>query len=366
MNIAIFSPNKNPYSETFIQAHKKFLNGNVFYFYGRRGNIKLEKQKVNLGILDRLHLKKIKEIDKVNQAVYNDALILKFLKQLSIKVILVEYGIHAHSLLPLLKKSKVPFVVHFHGYDATQKNVLKQTNQYKDVFKSVSKVVAVSKVMEQKILNLGCPQEKLVYNVYGPRPEFLTITPNFSKKQLIAIGRFTDKKAPYYTLFAFKEVLKTVPEAQLLMAGDGALLNTCKNLVHYWQMENNVTFLGVITPDTYQKLLQESIAFVQHSITAANGDMEGTPLSILEASAAGIPVISTIHAGIPDVIINEVTGLLCEEHQVEVMAQHMITLLSNESLAKQMGEAGKKNIKKHFTLERHIKELDTILKQAIE
>ena len=75
-------------------------------------------------------------------------------------------------------------------------------------------------------------------------------------------------------------------------------------------------------PDTIIELVQHlksSTAFAQHSITAENGDMEGTPVGIVEASYAGLPVISTFHAGIPDVINNRETGLLVEEHDVEEM-----------------------------------------------
>src|SRR5690606_18550174 len=125
------------------------------------------------------------------------------------------------------------------------------------------------------------------------------------------------------------------------MAGDGQLLNICKNLVKYLNLQSHVEFPGIITPETYRKYLEESLAFLQHYITTETGDMERTPLAVLEASAAGIPVISTNHAGIPDVIIDGETGLLCKEHDVEGMAQHMITLLDNPEKAKRIGAAGK-------------------------
>src|SRR5690606_7951411 len=108
------------------------------------------------------------------------------------------------------------------------------------------------------------------------------VQPTFSKKQFVAIGRFTDKKAPYYTLMAFKEAIKNHPDATLIMAGDGQLLNMCKNLVRFFKIENQVAFPGVISPEKFRELLSESLAFVQHSITAENGDMEGTPLAVLE------------------------------------------------------------------------------------
>lgn len=364
MNIALFTPSKNPYSETFIQAHKNRLPGKVFYFYGKRGHINLEGKILKNNSIDRIGFKIKKKIGIEKNKSFNDLQILKALKKYKIEKILIEYGTHAYNLQPLLLKCKLPLVVHFHGYDASKKEVLTNTNNYKEVFLNASKIITVSRVMEQKLLHLGCPKEKMVYNVYGPQPEFLTLQPTFSKKQLIAIGRFTDKKAPYYTILAFQKVLLKHPDATLLMAGEGQLLETCKNLVKHLQIEKQVQFLGVITPQQYRNLLTASIAFIQHSITPESGDMEGTPLAVLEASAAGVPVIATQHAGIPDVVIHNTTGLLCEEHDVTTMAQHIDALLSDVALAQQMGAAAKANITQHFTLQRHIALLYQTLKEA--
>jgi glycosyltransferase involved in cell wall biosynthesis len=213
-------------------------------------------------------------------------------------------------------------------------------------------------------LGLGCPKEKLVYNVYGPKNGFLDIKPKFTKLQFISIGRFVDKKAPYYTILAFKKVQEEFPEAKLIMAGNGSLLNMCKNLVRYYKLEDSVEFTGIITPKMFMVYLKESLAFVQHSITAENGDAEGTPVAILEASAAGIAVVSTIHAGIPDVIEDGRTGLLVQEHDVMGMARNMIRLIEEPNLAQELGSKGKENIKNNFTLQRHIDVLDSLIEKC--
>ncbi len=363
MNIAIFTPNLNPYSETFIQAHKKYLKDKVFYYYGAR-NIQLEGTSYLSTSWERRVLNLKRRLLKKPSNFVQETIILNSLKKNKIDVVLAEYGTHAHFILPYIKKAGLPLVVHFHGYDASMVAVVEKHEKYKAVFKYASKVVAVSRKMEQMLLEMGCPSEKLVYNVYGPQPEFLEVQPNFSKKQFVAIGRFTDKKAPYYTILAFKKAIEKHSEAKLIMAGDGQLLNTCKNLVKHLGIEAQVEFPGIIAPERYRQVLAESLGFVQHSITAESGDMEGTPLAILEASAAGIPVISTIHAGIPDVIIHGETGLLCEEHDVEGMANNMIALLDDEAFAKKMGKAGKRNILANFSMERHINALQEILENS--
>ncbi|WP_166963669.1 glycosyltransferase [Yeosuana marina] len=361
MNIAIFSPSKNPYSETFIQAHKNYLKGNVFYYFGSGSQIQLEDHARLMPLLRYKILRVFAKLFGKPSSYLWQEQVLYSLKVNSIDTILVEYGTHAYHLKQVLIDSGLPVAVHFHGYDASIKSVIKSCNFYKGVFEYANKIIAVSRVMETALIGLGCPKDKLVYNVYGPQKIFETIIPQFSKKQFLAVGRFTNKKAPYYTILAFKEVVKIYPEARLLMAGDGPLLSTCKNLVKHYNLSEYVKFLGVITPEVYCDLLKESLTFVQHSITAEDGDMEGTPLSILEASAAGLPVISTNHAGIPDVIVHNETGLLCDEHDVHEMSNNMLKVLEDLEMAKRLGRSGKDRIQTYFTLDRHISALQTVL-----
>jgi len=364
MNIALLSPNQNAYSETFIQAHKNLLKGKVYFYYSGILPTQLEGGALinsrRLRILDV-----IKGHFSLNRFSLPEIALLNSFKKNKIDLVLAEYGETASKILKLCKALNLPLIVHFHGYDASVSEIIKNNNNYKEVFETASYVVVVSKKMYQDLLNLGCPEQKLVYNVYGPKDEFFEVQPNFSKPQFIAIGRFVDKKAPYNLILSFLKVIEKFPEATLIMAGDGQLLDTCKNLVKYHQQEANVSFVGVISPEKYREYLKESLAFVQHSVTAENGDSEGTPVGVLEASAAGLPIISTKHAGIPDVIINGETGLLVEEHDVNGMAENIIKLLENPEMAKKMGAKGKINIEENFTLKRHIKVLDDLIEKAI-
>ena len=219
--------------------------------------------------------------------------------------------------------------------------------------------------MKEMLMELGCPENKIVYNVCAPSDIFLTINPSFSINKFISLGRFVDKKAPYYTILAFNEALKEYSDCRLVLGGEGVLLNMCKNLVKYLKIEDKVDFVGVLTRDQYLNNLKDCLAYVQHSIRDDSGNMEGTPVSILEASAAGVPVISTIHAGIPDVIRNGVTGLLVEEHDVKSMASCMLLLLKDKQLARTMGEKGKKLIQEQYSMEKHIKCFDDLFSEIL-
>ncbi|WP_298247535.1 glycosyltransferase [uncultured Christiangramia sp.] len=363
INTAIISPLQNAYSETFIQAHKK-LEGKIFYYYGDKSFLHLEGEGALSNMPKTTFLKVKRKILKKSYSYLHEQLFVKSLSKNNIQVVLAEYGITAAIHLPVIKYLNLPLIVHFHGYDASRNDIIKRYKNYKEVFDYSSYIIVVSKKMYEKLLQMGCPQEKIIYNVYGPNDRFLKVSPKFTNKQFISVGRFVDKKAPYYTLLAFSKVLKSYPEAKLVMAGDGVLLNTCKNMSRYLGIENNVSFPGIITPEIYQEYLENSLAFVQHSVLADNGDSEGTPVSILEASAAGLPVISTLHAGIPDVIINGTTGLLVKEHDVDAMAIKMKIFLKDQNIARKMGEAGKKNISLNYTISRHLGKINELIQKA--
>ncbi len=358
VKLAIISPNKNAYSETFIQAHKLIPNVEVKFYYG--GNIPTElegygklryKSESVFSKIGRTLKRKINFVEKWDSL---ELLKQSFLNE-KIQIVLAEYGPTGVAMLDFCKRMEIPLLVHFHGYDASMYDVLnKHGGNYKAMFQYASAIFSVSTVMTQKLVEIGCPIEKIVQNTYGPNPAFLSVKATLQNEEFIAVGRFVDKKAPYYTILAFKEVLSEFPNAQLVMAGNGPLYNTIDNLIKVFKLEKNVKLVGIISPIEYTQYLTTSRAFVQHSITAADGDMEGTPVGILEACAAGVPVISTRHAGITDVIEHNVNGLLCDEHDVEQMTKNMLFVLRDKNQAQIIGQKAKTTIQNQYTLERHL------------
>jgi glycosyltransferase involved in cell wall biosynthesis len=359
--LAILSVNKQTYSETFIQAHRK-LPFNIKYYYDCMTVPKLEG---NPDLARFTIAERIKKRFKREFTHYEHALI-KSLKSEKVDCVLAEYGPTACHNFNVIKHLKLPLLVHFHGYDASMKSVIeKYRDQYKDVFSYADAVIAVSKKMKDNLKKLGCPEDKLIISTYGPNRDFLTVNPSYYSNQFIAVGRFVEKKAPNLTIQAFKRVVQVFPDAKLKMAGDGPLLETCKNLVKALQLDKNIEFVGVLTPDDIQSLFLESMAFVQHSITAESGDSEGTPVAVLEAQAAALPVISTYHAGIPDVVISNETGLLVEENDVDGMAKMMMRIIEEHGLAQRLGMAARKRIIENFTLQRHLNDLQKQIENLI-
>lgn len=368
LNILIASPNKSSYSETFIKAHIQLLKGNVFHVYD--GNY---PRKTSEGIsLDSYFNKSFRgKVINLLPIVFRykffprlnplEEGLKSYIKGNKIEVVLAEYGTTGAEIFETCKKVGVPLIVHFHGFDASEKEALKKYSvKYKLMFDYCSHVIVVSHKMHLDLLHLGANSQKLVLNTYGPSHAFFDLKPNYHTKSFFAVGRFTEKKAPHLTILAFKKVVEKFPEAELIFAGDGLLLPICRDLCYQLKIPN-VTFTGPLSPEEVINKMENSFCFLQHSVIASSGDSEGTPVAVLEAQAAALPVVSTRHAGIPDVVLDKETGFLVEEGNVEAMANAMMELFEDREKAKVMGEKGKKRVLEHFNMEKHIGKIDEIL-----
>src|SRR5688572_794623 len=271
-----------------------------------------------------------------------------------VDVILAEFGTTGADVWRHADKLGIPLIVHFHGHDAHRSSTVEPYRErYREMFKHAFRIVSVSSYMTKALIELGADPARIVYNPYGPRPAFFQNEPDYSKT-VLSVGRFTDIKANHLTLMAFRDALKRVPDARLVMVGDGDLLETCRSLAAVWGIENSVSFLGAIPHSEVLPLFSKACCFVQHSVVPSYGDAEGTPVAILEAGAAGLAVVSTRHAGIADAVVHGETGFLVEERDVEGMAEYLSKLLADRDLAASMGAKAREHIRLNYNIERHI------------
>jgi glycosyltransferase involved in cell wall biosynthesis len=360
MKIAICTTNYSVYSETFIKAQVDLLPASLVLHSGW-----LPTQFNNgVPIQNRFQFSLrmfFQEVLKIN--LFNlETSIGRLLKKNKIDLVLAQYGPGGAAMLSVCKKYRIPLVVHFHGFDASDKSIIEQNAaSYCEMFDYAKAIIAVSSTMKKKLIDLGCPQEKIHHITYGPNDIFFKNNPSYLSNTFLGIGRFVNKKAPYLTILAFKELSDEYPDARLKIAGEGELLNTCRNITKAFKIEDKVTFLGAINPEQIRIEMENALAFVQHSVVADSGDSEGTPVAVLEAQAAALPVIATNHAGIPDVVVEDKTGFLVPETDIYAMKEAMKKILNNRSLAKEMGSAGRHRIKNNFTMEMYIDKLKKAL-----
>ena len=267
----------------------------------------------------------------------------------------------------LCKKNNIPLIVHFHGHDAHRESVLASyTARYKEMFNYASAIIVVSNSMKQSLASIGASSEKLFLNGYGvDLNKFIYKERDAQSKQIFAVGRFVDKKAPYLLILAFQKVLKKYPEFKLRIAGDGYLFETCSRIISALKLEGNITLLGAIPHEIVMKEMSSAYCYVQHSVTAFDGDSEGLPNTILEAAASGIPIVATPHAGIADVLLHEKNALICKENDIEAVADNIIRYIENPTYATTMAENALKTIKEKHILEDTLLNLETIIAKSI-
>lgn len=368
MRTLIVQPNLCGYSETFLEAHAEKLSGIIKVLHGSLSPLPLSE---NQPILNQLILHRA--LRKVQRVVLRKswdwertASYLKVFREFRPDVVLAEYGPSGVAVSEACQVYGVPLVVHFHGYDASIQSVIEEYREgYRKLFSQAAAIIAVSHKMREQLIQMGAPESKVRLNCCGVEiKNFKDAKPSSAPPIFLSVGRFVEKKAPYLTLLAFKHVVNACPDAKLKMIGDGQLLGPCQDLATGLGLLDHVEFLGSQSHADVARHMQTVRGFVQHSIVASSGDSEGTPVAVLEASASGLPVVSTFHAGIPDVIEDRVTGFLVAEKDIDSMADRMIRLIKSPELAQTMGEAGRKRISYEFSMQKSISNLNTILSSA--
>lgn len=364
LNLCIIKPNKVNYSEPFVEAHvqrlpgnKKVVYGSFFPIYAHDGSF-LIRNKLKLAI----YLFQKRVLGRKSIPVRTKAF-TEYLKKEKIDVVLAEYGPSGALVTEACRRAEVPLVIHYHGFDAHHQETIREYAEwYRQSYAYASAVIGVSEDMCSALEALGCPPEKIVYNPYGVDLDlFQPVEVSRSPVQFLSVARFADKKAPHHTIRAFANVLKKFPAARLVMAGNGPLWNTSKQLAAELGLAEQLEFAGVLSHEQVYERMKTSRAFVQHSVTAADGDSEGTPNSILEAAASGLPVVSTRHAGIKEAVLDKKTGFLVEEHDEEGMAAAMCGLAEDAALAASLGANARRHMEENYSFPQRIGRLWNII-----
>jgi colanic acid/amylovoran biosynthesis glycosyltransferase len=280
--------------------------------------------------------------------------------------VLVEFGNVAVRAMSACERLDLPLIVHFHGFDVHSRGILERyADAYQALFGQAAALVGVSEPMCAALRELGAPPDKVHRVPNGVDPDrFADAAPDRAAPTFLAVGRFVEKKAPQLTIAAFASVRRRRADVRLRMIGDGDLRNACNDLVRGLGLDGSVTLLGPQPHDVVADEMRRARAFVQHSIVAADGDSEGMPVAILEASASGLPVVATRHAGIPEVVVEDQTGFLVDEHDVEGMAAHMERLALEPPLAARIGAAGRRRVAEQFTMDASIGRLWAVIQSA--
>ena len=206
--------------------------------------------------------------------------------------------------------------------------------------------IVASDFNRNKLLTLGISAERIRVIRYAlnsgelvPNQTLKTSYPSF-----VFFGRLTEKKNPVLLIHAFSEVVKELPEARLTLIGSGPLLNDVIDSISSLALGDKIELISGMPRDMAIPIVSKHWIFCQHSVTSFNGDQEGFALSPAEAALLEMPIVSSIHNGIPEHVIHGETGLLAREWDIEGTAAYMLALARNEEMRRKMGEAGRRRV----------------------
>jgi colanic acid/amylovoran biosynthesis glycosyltransferase len=283
-------------------------------------------------------------------------------------------GYEAVRWLKFVKKTGLPLITTFYGLDVSKLGKIPYWRKcYQELFMYGKYFLAEGNYLKKQLVDLGCPSEKIIVQKLGVDidnyPKVNRDLLNYNKRVILQVSTFREKKGIEYSLRTIAEVSKVFPNVlyKLIGKGDNSEADdNIKGLIKSLNVEKNVELLGITTHKQMLQIMCESEIFLHPSVTASDGDNEGgAPVSVIEASAVGLPVVSTFHADIPEVVIDGKTGFLVKEKDVDGLAEKIILLLNNLELSKRFSFEGPKHILENYNLKIQIEKLDGIYQRLL-
>ncbi len=358
MRLAIATANPDATAETYVRQHMRLI------FPGRTVGVGLKcKGPPTVDIpfywVDRnphFFSQKLSSITQLVLAGYSGAIskrngveLAKFLESHGVTTILAEFGPTGCALRHFCKQANIRLFVNFHGYDAT---VMPRSPRiryaYRLLARDAAAIICGSQHFKRVLISIGFPSDRITVIPCGVEVDEFSSAKDRDSDLILGVGRLTEKKAPELSIQAFKIASESQPNLRLELIGGGPLQDSCTKLIRDLALENRVKLHGAKSHDFVKSKLRQAGIFVQHSVTASNGDQESQGISLLEAMAASLPVVATDHNGFSETVIHGETGLLSREFDVPKMAENILRIHQSEKMRSTFGANGRKRVEDNF------------------
>lgn len=265
------------------------------------------------------------------------------LKNLNADLVHAHFGTSAIDIWPYAKALDLPMLVTLHGFDISiykewwesgkrGRRKRKYPQQLLQLAQEPSvHFLAVSSAIKERAIKFGIPAEKITVSYIGVNSEDFApgqIPILERKNRILYVGRLVEKKGATYLIEAFAEVKKTVPDAELVIVGKGGMEEKLRSQAKHLNL-TDVTFTGALTSAQVKEQIDNCKIFCLPSITANSGDAEGLPISILEAQASGVFVVSSSSGGIGDNLIHGKTCFTFAEKDSNALMNVLTNILNN-------------------------------------
>jgi colanic acid/amylovoran biosynthesis glycosyltransferase len=301
---------------------------------------------------------------------------LFFLRRDKPDLVHAHYGPSGYRFLRLKKMFRLPLITTFYGYDLSMlpKQSPSWKRKYKKLFRRGNVFLVEGSHMKESLIELGCSGEKIIVQHLGVDLEKITfmsreLAADNEIKVLIA-GSFREKKGIPYAIEAIGRIKQSRPDISLRLTiiGDSSgrereekQKEKILSAIQKHGLSDCVKMMGYQPHAVFISELYSHHLFLSPSVQASDGDTEGgAPVSIIEASASGMPVLSTIHCDIPEVVINGEGGYLVPERNIDALAERLEFLVINHEQWGKMGRAGRKHIVRNYDIKKQVRKLEGI------
>lgn len=285
---------------------------------------------------------------------------VRFLRDQRVRCILAEFGPSGCIVQSAASAAGIPLFVYFRGRDAS--SLLRKAGvrrAYRALFPRATGIVAVSRFLLDNLRTAGFAHPNAHVIPSGVDTDAF-VPGEKDPRRLLWVGRFVPKKAPELVVRAMAALPPDL-DLRLDMIGAGPLLEPCRRLAHALGCAERIRFLGVQPHAAVRTAMAHAAIFLQHSVTAGNGEAEGLPSSIQEAMAAGAAVVATRHAGIPEAIASGSNGLLVAEGDLEGFVTAIGELAADPVRATRLAAQARRDAVARFDNRRLIERLEGIL-----
>jgi colanic acid/amylovoran biosynthesis glycosyltransferase len=241
-------------------------------------------------------------------------------------------------------------IVTFHGKDISQVPAQEGSAVYQALFDNADLIMPVSDFWKQKLIRMGAKPDLVQVHRMGIDLQQFSYRPRSLNRsgeiRILTVGRLVEKKGIRYALEAVALLLRRHPEWKLCydIIGEGPQCAEIKETVTALGLQKQVNLHGAGTMQEVHRHVQNAHLFLLPSVTDKSGDQEGIPVSLMEAMATGLPILSTVHTGIPELVQDGVSGYLVAEGDVQALAEKLEYLILNPELWPLMGRKGRARV----------------------
>ncbi|RME39094.1 MAG: colanic acid biosynthesis glycosyltransferase WcaL [Planctomycetota bacterium] len=257
----------------------------------------------------------------------------------------------------------------FHGHDVNRFPRRRGPDVYRPLFETCELYTANTDFTADRAAELGCPRERIVKLPVGVRLDRYTFRPRRREAdeptRILSVGRLVEKKGFEYAIRAVARVVERGHRIRYDIVGDGELRPPLEQLIADLHMQETIRLLGWKDQDELRSLYDRAHLFVLPSVTARDGDREGQGLVLQEAQAMGLPVVSTLHNGIPEGVLDGRSAFLVPERDVVALAERIEHLVAHPEVWEPMGRAGRALVEERFDIDKLNDRLVTVYERLI-